>query len=140
LYSTKVELYKMLQSQTTELDHVKSFSSPGKKITMECIKCSESKKITALLDLTLKEKDKLEREVKILSREKTKLEEKIARKKNPSLAEKEITRLQAVNDSLIEALSEKATAIFSMEEQNKKSGVVLTPSKPSGDDDGDNQT
>jgi len=107
-HATKAELYRMLQVQSQELEELRTLKQ-----------LSESKKMVNQLDASIKEKEKLEREIKLLSREKTKLEDWKKRKKNPSLAEKEINRLQEINESLIEALGEKAKDLFFMEEQNK---------------------
>jgi len=109
LHSTKVELYKMLQAQSIELEELRTLKQ-----------LSESKKTLLQLDAVNKEKEKLEREIKLLTREKTKLEDWKKRKENPSLAEQEFSKLQKTNDALIEALGAKAQDLFFMEEQNKR--------------------
>jgi len=125
LHSTKVELYKMLQAQSIELEELRTLKQ-----------LSESKKTLLQLDAVNKEKEKLEREIKLLTREKTKLEDWKKRKENPSLAEQEFSKLQKTNDALIEALGAKAQDLFFMEEQNKRivSGKGSFNNKTTGDE------
>jgi len=76
-HSTKVELYNMLQAQSNELEELRTLKQ-----------LSESKKTVAQLDVAIKEKEKLEREIKLLTREKTKLEDWKQRKKKSLISRK----------------------------------------------------
>jgi len=75
--ATKVEFYKMLQTQSAELEELRNLKG-----------LSESKKMVLQMDAAAKEKEKLEREIKLLTREKSKLEEWKKRKKKSIISRK----------------------------------------------------